>query len=62
MKKNAKKFAYIKKKLYLCTRFRKDTRNDTKKITQLETQKFRDYEQDLQHRKLLHFRDERYQH
>ena len=31
MKKNAKKFAHIKKMLYLCTRFRKDTRNDTKK-------------------------------
>ena len=31
MKKNAKKFAHIKKMLYLCTRFREDTRNDTKK-------------------------------
>lgn len=62
MKKNAKKFAHIKKMLYLCTRFREDTRNDTKKVTQLETQKFRDYEQDLQNCIICKVRDECYQH
>ena len=29
-KKNAKKFAYIKKKLYLCTEFEKRTKLQTK--------------------------------
>lgn len=28
MKKNAKKFAYIKNLLYLCTRFKKQTNNN----------------------------------
>ena len=62
MKKNAKKFAHIKKMLYLCTRFLEDTRNENKKVTQLETQKFRDYEQDLQNRIIRKVRDECYQH
>jgi hypothetical protein len=35
IKKNAKKFAYIKKKQYLCTEFKKQP----KKVTQLKAKK-----------------------
>ena len=46
MKKNAKKFAHIKKKLYLCTRFQNKEIGNNKK----ETKKLLNYEQKVLHK------------